>query len=161
MKPLQVDIKLEISFEKPFKLSDICNKREECNRYGIYMLVQEPFVIDELTTYPSSIKYIGKANGETIFQRCLKHLWSIQDCRLKKSGEPKTRPGKNFKRYREKINNNPDIVWVISAEMDNKNPCLISMAEEYMLFEYFKVNNSLPDANTAGLKSCKRTNTTD
>lgn len=149
MVSLRIQLELCIDFAPPLRLSEVETHKQKLSLRGVYLLIERLTEEAEVTPFGPSVVYIGKAIKETIFSRCRKHLWSVQDARLG-TGKPRTAPGDEFKRYRESIGFNPFVLWLVPGPMSEAKPYLISCAEEYLLFEFARRHGRLPKANTAG-----------
>jgi hypothetical protein len=146
---MRVSLKLKIDFGKPVRLSDVENHRKSFPPHGVYLLVERISPRSKIDPLASSVIYIGKAVRETMFSRCRKHMWSVQDALLR-TGRPRTAPGSGFRKYREIIGRDPSRLWAVPGEMCIDEPYLISCAEEFLLFKYKQRHGRLPFANTAG-----------
>lgn len=145
--PYTADFHLEVTFAAPISLTAFAHRMPELQVPGVYFLREgfcEPVEFDPLA---AQVAYIGKANGETIFSRCKKHLQTVQDAR-DRNGKPKTRPGERFKVYRQSIQFDPNRLYVIPGLMAPDSPFLVSCAEEYFLYLYAQRHGDLPRANT-------------
>ena len=99
---MRVQVEICVDFGKPVRLTEIGQHKQTLMVRGIYILTEGKPRRGVFNTTSAKIVYIGKAIGETIFSRCQKHMWSVQDTRLS-NGNPRTAPGHSFKRYRETI----------------------------------------------------------
>jgi len=144
----QIDISINIDFGDFIRLDKIESHSDVLRCAGIYFLLEGRKQPTEKDPLDSMVVYIGKAIRETILSRNQKHYMSVADTRTE-AGVPKTRPGKAFRQYREKIDYNPKILWVWPGRISKERPYQISCAEEYFLFEYRKTHGRSPNANTA------------
>ena len=95
----------------------------------------------------ANVFYIGKACAETIFSRAKKHIYSIRGD-LNRNGNPRARPGRNFRAFREQVNNSLEDLWLVPGFMPNSRSFEISCAEEWLIFEYRTQHVKIPAANT-------------
>lgn len=141
------DFHIEVVFAPPIALPLFAQRIPALNVAGVYFLREGSCELTEFDPLSSEVVYIGKANGETIFSRCKKHLQTVQDAR-DRNGKPKTRPGERFKAYRQSIRFDPARIYVIPGLMSAESPYLVSCAEEYFLYQYAERHGDLPPANT-------------
>ena len=153
-------------FGKPLELSKLVKHSHQTpdhfrkmtshfRKFGIYFICKKKQSINNLDFLNENIIYIGKASGETILSRCRKHFYSLIDIKTA-NGNPRTKPGKAFRNYRESINHNPKGHWAYpilinykGQEVNRTNfPYLISMLEEYYIHEFNKKNKRAPVCNT-------------
>lgn len=145
--PYIEEVRLEVTFGPCIALPAFARPLPDLQLPGVYFLREgscDPAAFDPLAT---EVVYIGKANGETIFSRCKKHLQTVQDAR-DRNGNPKTRPGVRFKNYRQSVQFSPDLLYVIPGLLAPSHPYLISCAEEYFLYLYLQRHGDLPRANS-------------
>ena len=124
---------------------------------GVYFLQEGQSSGESFEPYGEQIIYIGKASGKTqnILQRCRKHYSSLLDLKTN-SGQPKERPGRGLKNIRMRRESTVEGILafpalVISDEKNvslGYNPYLISLTEEFLLYEYRQRNGGrLPEGN--------------
>lgn len=146
---MHIQVEFSIDFGAPVRLLEIIERKQSLCAPGIYILSEGILRGKSLNTTSGKIVYIGKAIRETIFSRCQKHLWSIQDDRFT-NGNPRSRPGKSFKRYRESIQFDASKIWLTPGFMCEGLPYQISCAEEYLLHQFKETNSRYPWCNSDG-----------
>lgn len=145
--PFVADLHLEVTFGTPVALVDFEIPIGALNVPGIYFLREGRCPPNDFDPLGVEVKYIGKAIGETIASRCRKHLHTITD-RRDANDNPRTKPGKRFKAYRERRHFDPVGIHVVPGFMNHAEPYLISCAEEYLQFLYRQRHGDIPEANT-------------
>lgn len=148
---MRVQVEVYVEFGQPIQLTEITRHRQALLVRGIYVLNEGKPRGKVFDTVAKRIVCIGKAIGETIFSRCQKHMWSVQDARLS-NGNPRTTPGHSFRRYRETINFDASVLWLTPGVMCAEKPWAISCAEEYLLYQYKEKHGRFPECNSAGQK---------
>lgn len=148
---MRIQVELCVDFRAPVQLAEIVKHKQTLLVRGIYILTEGKPRGKGFDTTAVEIVCIGKAIRETIFSRCQKHLWSVQDARLT-NGKPQTRPGHSFKNYRETIGLDASVLWLTAGVMCEDFPYAISCAEEYLLHHYNLKHGRYPWCNSAGQK---------
>lgn len=149
MTKIRKQLELQIDFGTALRLAKVIEHQQDLKIRGVYFLIESVSKPRKPSPFDKSVVYIGKAIKETIFTRCQKHLWSVQNALLK-SGNPRTRPGVDFKRYRESIAFDASCLWLVPGIVAGDQPFLISCAEEYLIYEYQRIHRRRPQANTSG-----------
>jgi hypothetical protein len=148
MNTISRTVSFTISLGDPVSLVKFEEYKADFLKRGVYFLHEGRPCISDFSPFSNSVVYIGKAIGETIFSRCMKHRSAFRDERLP-SGKPSMRPGKNFKTYRSEIGGRLENLWVVPGFMNAEEPYLISCAEEYLLHQYARENSGIgPRANS-------------
>lgn len=146
---MYVRIPIRIDFREPVRLSEIALHKPALLVRGVYILTEGKPKAKVFDTTSVAVVCIGKAIRETIFSRCQKHLWSVQDARLS-NGRPRSGPGHSFKWYREQISKDASLLWLTPGVMREERPYEISCAEEYLLHQYRQKHGRYPWCNSAG-----------
>lgn len=146
---MHIQIEFFIAFGLPVRLSNIIEHKQSLLARGVYVLTEGKPRLKAFDPLTAKTICIGKAIRETIFSRCQKHLWSIQDARLS-NGKPRSGPGHSFIKYRESINFDATMIWLTPGVMSEDAPYAISCAEEYLLHEFKVKHDRYPWCNSAG-----------
>ncbi len=145
MSSVSVRVTFSIRFSSPVPLSRLNEHKGFLKERGVYLLTRG-LPKRPLHTAPN-VFYIGKAISETIFSRAQKHANAIIRAKHK-TGTSKTRPGRRFRAFCEKIGYRLTDLWLIPGKMNDRRSFEVSCAEEWLLWNYKRKNRLLPQANT-------------
>lgn len=154
MQSLTHKIEFSIAFgdEIALSYSELDKYKNELNQRGVYLLLQGKPMVGTPVHLGLNVFYIGKAVSETIFSRARKHVDSITKA-VNGADKPKTRPGKRFKAFREKIACKLDDLFLVPGYMVNSMSFEVSCAEEWLLWTFTEKNSAIPVANTFAAKN--------
>ena len=138
---------IDAVFDTTVQLAELEKHRTLLQRSGVYVVHEKTTELQDFSPYLSTVLYIGKAIGETIYSRCRKHRLAIAEHGLGKD-EAKMRPGKRFREYRASVSGQPVTLLVTAAFIAKDQPHLISCTEEYLIHSYEQQHGHKPRANT-------------
>lgn len=159
LEGLRVEILDPVPLEKldPRKANESRGLFDHMKVNGVYFLQEALDLENSFSPFGENIIYIGKASGrtETIFQRCRKHCSSLLNLKTN-DGRPRERPGQGLKNIRDRRSSTADGILAFPALIIcnerivtlDYQPYLISLTEEFLLYEYRQHNGGkLPEGN--------------
>ena len=144
---LQQTFVVELTLSSALPLSSIEQHRAALQRSGIYVIHEALPPSEHIDAFSPSVFYIGKAIGETIYERCRKHRTALSQRGVARA-DGTMKPGKRFREFRDALEGEMPPLFVAPGFMEKSSPHLISCAEEYLILMYEQQHGHKPRGNT-------------